>query len=131
MNNQKLLKKYAKNFTEAISKNIKYGYVLEAKIHPVDSSGAIIEFDIVNGKKSKTLFEKPAATVGKSLQSIQQNFIGGNLDGVTFSGTNVMMDNNRIIIVKGENDNSVWNLKAAREDALRVISPKDRSVHAN
>jgi len=124
MNNQKQLKKYANSFIDSIKPNIKSGYQLAVNIHPANASGATIEFEIIEDRKSKITVVPAVASVNKTLGSIEQRMIGGNLDGVRFSGTNVYMEGNRIVIVKGEDDHSSWNKRAAEKDVKRVISPK-------
>jgi len=127
MNNHKLLKKYANSFIDSIKPNIKAGYEIAVNIHPSNASGATIEFEIIEDKKSKITVIPSVASVNKTLGVIEQRMIGGNLDGVRFAGTNVYMEGNRIVIVKGEDEHSSWSKRAAEEDAKRVIPPKGES----
>jgi hypothetical protein len=124
MNNQKLLKKYANSFIESIKPNIKRGYHVAVNIHPASEKGATIEFEIIDEKKSKIIVVPTVPSVNKTLASIEQRMIGGNLEGVTFAGTNVYMDGNRIVIIKGDDDHNSWSNKAAVNDVKRVVSPK-------
>ena len=43
--------------------------------------------------------------------------------GFVFSGTNVVMEDKRIILIKGGNDESEWNDKAALIDVKRILPP--------
>ena len=48
--------------------------------------------------------------------------IGGNIEGVKFGGTNLYLEGNRILIIKGEDDPSSWSNNAVIEDVQRVVS---------
>jgi len=124
MNNLKQLKKYANSFVSSIKASIKLGYNVSAKIHPTNGNGATIEFEINDSKKSQISIIKTVESVNKTLATIEQRMIGGNIDGVTFSGTNIYMDGNRIVIIKGDNEHSSWNNSAAQKDVKKVISPR-------
>ncbi len=124
MNNQKQLKKYANSFISSLKSNIKSGYVISSRIHPANGKGAVLEFEINRNSKPEISFENTAPTVSKTLETIEQRLIGGNIAGVTFSGTNVYMAGNRIVIIKGDNEHGSWSNKAAEADAWRVISPR-------
>jgi hypothetical protein len=124
MNNQKQLKKYANAFVSSIKPSIRIGYNVSAKIHPANGEGAIIEFEINDSRNSKISLVKAVESVNKTLSTIEQNMIGGNIEGVRFSGTNVYMDRNRIVIIKGDNEHSSWDNSAALKDAQKVVSPR-------
>ncbi len=124
MNNQKQLRKYANSFVSSIKPNIKGGYNISANIHPTNGKGATIEFEIEESRKSNISFVPAVESVNKTLATIEQRLIGGNIEGVTFAGTNVYMDGNRIVIIKGDNEHSSWDNKAARADVQKVISPR-------
>jgi hypothetical protein len=127
MNNQKQLKKYANSFVSSIKPSIKRGYTISANIHPTNGDGATIEFEINDSRKSKVSFVPTVESVNKTLSTIEQKMIGGNIEGVRFAGTNVYMDGNRIVIIKGDNEHSSWDNSAAREDVQKVISPRGES----
>lgn len=124
MNNQKQLKKYASSFVSSIKPSVRHGYNISANIHPTNGNGATIEFEINDAKRSKVSFVPTVESVNKTLATIGQNMIGGNIDGVRFAGTNVYMDGNRIVIIKGDNEHSSWDNSAAIADVKKVISPR-------
>jgi hypothetical protein len=55
------------------------------------------------------------------LASIRQRAFGGSLSGFHFGGTNVVMEDNRIILIKGEDAPDSWSDKAALEDVKRIL----------
>jgi hypothetical protein len=62
-------------------------------------------------------------TINKALTNIQQRMFGGNLDGIKFGGTNISMEPNRIILIKGEDENPEWSDQAAQNDVKRILAP--------
>ena len=56
MNNQKKLKKYTNSFINALSPYLKKEFRVSATIHPAFGEGAIIEFEIYEGKNSTITF---------------------------------------------------------------------------
>ena len=123
MNNQKQIKKYANSFISTLKSNLKSGYETSVLVHPADGKGAILEFLISKSEKENIAFTSSVSTINKILENIEQKFIGGNIAGVTFSGTNVYMDGNRIVIIKGDNDHESWSNSAADADVWRVLTP--------
>ena len=48
------------------------------------------------------IYKDISPTVGRALSNIEQRAFGGNLEGFTFGGTNVILENNRIIFIKDD-----------------------------
>jgi hypothetical protein len=124
MNNQKQLKKYANRFIERIKPSIRSGYDILAKIYPANSQGAILEFEIIQAKKSSVEIKPNADSINSSLKGIEQHLIGGNIDGVRFSGTNLYMEGNRILLIKGDDKHEEWSNAAVEDDIQRILSPR-------
>jgi hypothetical protein len=124
MNNQKQLKKYANRFIERLKPSIRSGYDISAKIYPAQAQGAILEFEINEAKKSSLSIQQTTDSINTSLKGIEQRFIGGNIDGVKFSGTNVYLEGNRILLIKGEDEHKAWSNAAVEDDIQRIISPQ-------
>ncbi len=62
-------------------------------------------------------------SVNLALNKIEQRMFRGNIDGLKFAGTNISMEPNRIILIKGEDTKSEWNDKGARKDVKRILAP--------
>ncbi len=93
-------------------------------IYPAKSGGAILEFTIGPRLKNDDVYHEVSPTLGKALSKIKQHAFGGNLDGFIFKGTNVILEDNRIIFIKDDSP-SEWTDKAAAHDLERVL-PKSR-----
>lgn len=124
MENQKKLKKYTNAFIDALSPYLKKGFQVSATIHPASGEGAVIEFEIHEGKRSDITIVSTVPRINDTLEKIDQRMIGGNIQGVTFRGTNLYMDGQRIVIIKGEDEHAFWSNNAASEDVDRVVLPK-------
>lgn len=124
MENQEKLKKYTNSFIDALSPYLKKGFQISATIHPASGEGAVIEFEIHEGKRSDITIVSTVPRINDTLEKIDQRMIGGNIQGVTFRGTNLYMDGKRIVIIKGEDEHSVWSNQAASEDVGRAMSPR-------
>ncbi|MFA0570646.1 hypothetical protein [Vibrio gallaecicus] len=124
MNNHKKLKKYTESFMKSLARYLKEGLNVSATIHPANSGGAIIEIDITEKNRNEIKVIDTVPSINVTLERIDQRMIGGNIQGVTFLGTNVYMDGNRIVIIKGEDDYAHWGNKAVVDDINRIISPR-------
>jgi hypothetical protein len=124
MENQKQLKKYTNAFIDALSPYLRKGFNVSATIHPASGEGAVIEFEIHEGRRSDITIVSAVPRVNDTLGEIPQSMIGGNIQGVTFRGTNLYMEGQRVVIIKGEDEHTLWSNRAASEDVGRVVSPK-------
>ena len=121
MNEINIIQSYINNFRRHLSQFLKPNIGLSCKAYPANSSGAILEFTIGPGIANDDELVPPSSTVNEALANIQQRAFGGNLDGFRFSGTNVITEDNRIILIKGGDDLDEWNDKGAYLDAKKVL----------
>lgn len=121
------LKKYSELFKRNIKQYLSPGISIKTKIYPVEAEGAVFEF-LLNKEFDQTeILEKIRPTVGKVLSEIPQRMIGGNIDGVRFGGTNLYLEGNRVIVIKGEDSFENWTNKAIENDVKRVVSTSQGS----
>ena len=118
MNKQPKLKKYAELFRRNIQKFLAPGIVVQTTIYPVEQEGAVLNKD----ENSRERIELPSRSVGAVLSVIPQNLIGGQLEGVRFGGTNLSLEGNRILVIKGEDAPEHWTGNAVISDVQRVVS---------
>lgn len=122
MNNKKKLLKYANSFIKLISPYLKKGFYVSAKVFPAAQEGAVIEFIIDESKKGVTL-QQVSPSVNKILAKVEQRLIGGNVEGVKFGGTSISIEDQRIVLIKGEDSHDSWSNAAVEEDVKKVVSP--------
>ena len=116
------LKKYVELFKRNISQFVPSGIDIKARIYPVEGEGAVFEFLFNKDGDTEEIIEKVRPTVGRVLSEIPQKMVGGNIEGVKFGGTNLYLEGNRILIIKGEDDPSSWSGNAVIDDVKRVVS---------
>ena len=123
MKNKQTIQEYINNFRRRLAAYMRPGIGLACTVFPANSQGAILEFKIGPGISNTDEFRPESETVNEALTAIGQQAFGGNLSGFKFSGTNIIMEVNRIILIKGEDDPSQWNDSAADADIKRILPP--------
>lgn len=116
------LKKYSKLFNRHIESYLSPGISVQTIIHPVEQEGAVFEFHLNKNGVSGERFDKPRSSIGAVLADIPQRMIAGNLERVHFSGTNLYLEGNRVLVIKGEDDKNSWSGNAVIQDVERVVS---------
>lgn len=124
MNNHKIIQEYINNFRRHIAPFLRPSVGLACNVFPATESGAILEFSIGPGIANTDRFHPSSQNVNTALTGISQRAFGGNLAGFRFGGTNVVMEDNRIILIKGEDDPDQWNDDAASADLKRILPPR-------
>ncbi|MDR3631732.1 MAG: hypothetical protein P4L42_15530 [Desulfocapsaceae bacterium] len=127
MEDKKIVQEYVNNFRRHLASHLRPGIGLSCKIFPAKAEGAVLEFTIGPSISNDDCFEIPKDTVNSILQDVPQRLIGGNIGGVKFGGTNVSMEPNRIVLIKGEDDPQLWNDQGARDDIERIIGTQMRA----
>jgi len=115
------LKKYAELFRRYLRQYLAAGVKIQTTIYPVDAEGAVFEFLLVQGPEEKEEVRESYATVGRVLSSIPQRIVAGNLDNTHFGGTNLFLEGNRILVIKGEDADSSWSGEAVKDDVKRTV----------
>ena len=123
MKNKEITQQYINNFRRHLAAYMRPGIGLACTVFPANSQGAILEFKIGPGISNTDEFRPESETVNEALAEIPQQAFCGNLSGFKFGGTNVIMEGNRIVLVKGEDDLSQWNDSAAGADVKRILPP--------
>ena len=127
MNDPATLKRYIKYFKKYLEKRVQSGIKIKTIAHPVRGEGAVIEFILDNNLNPTVEILKPQETLNNAVNNVEQNLISGNIQGVKFSGTNISMQGNKIVLIKGENEDAKWIEKAAKEDLNRIFHHRYRS----
>ena len=123
MQDKKIIQGYVNNFRRHLSPYLKPGVGLACKVIPVKAEGAILDFSLGPDVKNEDQYLSTEDTVNAALKNIQQRMFGGNLDALRFAGTNISMEPNRIILIKGGDTPSEWDDNGARNDVSRIVSP--------
>lgn len=126
MENRETIDKYVKNFKRYLSRFLKPEIGVRSTIHPSTESGAVLEFSLGENVRDEVVYTPSSESVSASFDQLDQQFIA-NPSSVQFSGTSTVLEPNRIILIKGEDDLDEWNDKAAQRDAKKVSKPPIKS----
>lgn len=121
MQDRKKIQVYINNFRRHIAAFLKPGIGLMCKVRPARKDGAILEFELASDVENDDEYMPAEETVNAALKHIKQKMIGGNLDGIKFGGTSISMEPNRIILIKGEDDDRLWNDEGAKNDVDKIV----------
>ena len=127
MTKQPTIQDYINNFRRRISPFLRPGVGLRCTVHPAAVGGAILECTLQKGIPNEDRFLAEMPTLGKALQTIPQKAFGGNFDGFLFQGTNLIMEPERIVLIKDDSD-QVWSDTGAQEDVSRITGAAQRQL---
>ncbi len=117
-----VLQEYINNFRRHISPYLKPGIGLTCVTTPATREGAVFEFKLAPQIKNEDYFNTANDSVNNILKVIPQRMVGGNIDAIKFSGTNISMEPDRLILIKGDDAAELYNNNGAEEDVNRIIS---------
>lgn len=121
MRNKTWLKNYAKFFKNRLSENLKPGITITANLFPVEKEGAVIEFILGKEKEEEYKFMPTRSSINDVIKGISQNLVTGDISNIKFAGTNISLEGNRIIVIKGEDNSSSWDGQGAKEDYVKIM----------
>ena len=123
MQDQNRIQNYINNFRRHIAVYLKPGIGLACKVYPAQGRGAVLEWTLNPSAGNDDHFDNPDTSVNAILKKVPQRLVSGNLDGITFSGTNIALESGRIVLIKGEDDEGSWSDEGARLDVERIVQP--------
>lgn len=111
---------YINNFRKFLSAYIKPGLGVKCLVRPAREGGAVLIFELGEYEGNQDLYKMPALSLGKALSRVNQHAFGGSLEGFKFKGTNIIMEENGIIIIK-DDDPKQWTEEAAKSDVKKIV----------
>lgn len=121
MKDREKIQRYINDFRRHLSRLVREGMGVSCRAFPTEGPGALLEFTISPGIPSGDQIMETKETVNKALLAVPQRAFGGDLTGLVFSGTNLIAEDNRIILVKGEDSDESWNDADAKANVDRII----------
>ncbi len=117
---------YINNFRRRLTPYLRPGIGLTCFIHLADSGGAILEFKVGPQLENDDVYNPSLPNLGRALSRIEQHAFGGNLEGFTFGGTNYVLEQDKIILIKDESL-SEWSDAAALRDVRKLFERRGRT----
>jgi len=128
MKDKKTIQGYVNNFRRYLAPRLKPSIGLSCKIFPAEAEGAVLEFTIGPSISNEDVFEVPKDTVNSILKIVPQRMIGGgNIGAIRFGGTNISMEPNRIVLIKGEDAPDLWSDQGARNDVEKITGTQTKA----
>ena len=100
--------------------NPKFGYKVKAFVSK--QQGSMIFFSFEEGSDEFVSYEIIDGKIGAALHKTPQKAFGGNLEGISFGGTNIIREANHLIFIKGDNTKNAWTSEKAQKDAWQEIN---------
>ena len=121
MPDRSILQGYVNNFRRHIGRFLKPGIGIRCDIYPIDGSGAVIAFHFGAAEENDDTVHPSSVSFADALSKVPQRTFGGNLSGITFKGTNTILEPERAIFIKDDSAPQ-WRDSAAKNDVDRVVS---------
>ena len=86
----------------------------------------MLVFQLGPAVENDDVYKPASASLGKALSQIEQRAFGGNIENFHFGGTNTILEGDRLIFIKDENDTE-WSDSAAAKDVKSVV-PSERGA---
>jgi len=118
---KKKYQNYINNFRRRLTPYLKPGIGLTCNIYPSQDGGGILEFVMGKAVENDDTYKEISNSIGTALSNIEQKAFSGNLESFIFSGTNTILENNRIILIK-DADTNEWSDEAAKRDVDKLVS---------
>lgn len=120
--NEDDFRRYLKTYVSHFRNILKPSYGVEAKAYVSRLHGSLLFLTFRPGEDT---FEYRLITdkkIGAILEEIPQKGFAGNLENIDFGGVNRIIEENKIIYIKGDNTHEVWSPEIAEQDAKNEIS---------
>jgi hypothetical protein len=127
MTNKHLIQRYLNNFRRRIAPYLRPGVGMRVTVHPAQQRGGVIEVALGSLEENDDRHLAPCKTINEALRHVRQHAFGGDLDAFRFEGTNIIMEPNRIILIKGSDKKGEWNDQAVERDIKRILQPEPAS----
>lgn len=123
-------KKYYEEFVKRHRVILKPSYNYKVKAYVSEKQGSLIFLEFVKGPCSFT-YKRIKESIGTILEKIPQHAYTGNLSNTIFSGKNIIREENKLIIIKGDNSPSAWSKEEAKKDAEQEIKDIIKMINSS
>lgn len=118
---RQIIQDYINNFRRYFARYLKPSIGLSVNIYPTKKDGTILEFSIGTHERNEDDYKEEFEALNEAFSNIKQSSFGGDLSSFAFLGTNIIMEDNRIILIK-DSSKTEWNDKAAKRDVEKIVT---------
>lgn len=120
MLDRSVLQGYVNNFRRHIGRYLKPGIGLRCDVYPVSAGGAVVAFHLGATEENDDTIHPASADFAEALSNVPQRAFGGNLSGISFHGTNTILEPDRMIFIK-DDTSTQWRDSTAKGDVQRIV----------
>jgi hypothetical protein len=113
---------YCYRFALIYRKVLREGINFDVTAIVSEEQGALVFFEFKMQPKRNFKYKLIDQPISKAVEKLPQKAFVGDLSGVRFLGKNVVVDKNKLIIIKGDNSIEAWSPKEAAKDALEEVA---------
>ena len=113
------LKAYVATVQAILKKNLQKHVGMELHVYQANQGG-VVEIKLARDTADRVVYEKHEESVNNILKRVNQRLVGGDIDSVQLLGTNISLEGDRILFIKGQG--SEWGIDAAKDDVARVLN---------
>ncbi|CAG35050.1 hypothetical protein [Desulfotalea psychrophila] len=124
MKDRNIINKYIEKIQKVLKPRLRRDIGMNIIVYPAKMQGGVVEVKLESGLQDDYSVKDTYETVNEILKVVPQRLVSGNIDGVTFGGTNISMEENRILFIKGEDTD--WSEGDADKDIGKVLNPPKR-----
>ncbi len=118
------IQNYINNFRRLLSQYLKPNVGLQSIVYQYDE-GCVILFDLGLNCSNKDDYRSTSRNITEVLG--RTNLFEKEHTNYTFTGTNILLVSNKILIIKDNNPDE-WTIDKTKEDIKKILSPsKDKS----
>ena len=114
-------KQYCAKFESIFKKVLRSGVNFDALAIVSNVEGALIFFEFKKQARSKLKYKLIDKRIATAVQELPQKGFVGDLSSAKFLGKNIIVERNRIIIIKGDNSRASWSQEEAVKDAIEEV----------
>lgn len=118
MKDKDIARKFVSNFRRHFSHFLNPGVSLRSDAVLVKEGGGIVRL-LFTQKGSEDAIRPTVKTMAEALKVFDIKYFG-DAQGVTFTGSNMLLDGDSIYLIKGEEE-SVWSDSGTKEDVNRIL----------
>jgi hypothetical protein len=120
------IQNYINNFRRKISPYLKANIGLKTIVYPYDK-GIFMSFEFGLNNQNKEEFRGECRNIAEVFQRAKVTSFGGSNSKATFNGTNFIMFENIVNIIK-DFDEDEWTDDQASKDVQRILNPKNEQL---
>jgi hypothetical protein len=116
MDDKQIIQRYLNDIRRHLVPKLRPGVGISSNFYPASTGGGLLEIKFGPQQANVDQVLATSSTIGHILQIVPQRTFPGDFTGMKFSGTNVVLEGDRLLLIKGGDDPADWTDAAAAKD---------------